>query len=243
MKKLVPFIAIMILLTGCSRTGKGYGFPVDAVSGEIHETELGCFYLPSGYSPEKKYPLIVLLHGLGTSSRMFMISNEWIPQAEKRGYILCAPKSEKYYWDDSPGCSDIGNIHRFIQIISRQYSVRRDKICLYGFSNGGHFTNIMMVYNRPWWKGRPYINAFVEGSGGSSNIMEKYMRKGKLPKRLRVPVYIFWGDREVPHPGENVSIFLKEQYWDVIVEPHPGAHELSDVYLEKAFNWLDSKIP
>ena len=240
MKKTGLFLWIPILFISCGRSAV---LPKEPPAGEIIQTDLGCLYFPSGYTPEKEYPLIVLLHGLGESDKVFLMLFSWIPQAEKRDYILCSVKSEKYYWDDSPGCRDIGNIHKFIKVVCREYPVRKDKIALLGWSNGGHFTNIMMLHNCPWWRGQPYINAFIEGSGGSSTEMDEHIHSGEIPSRLKVPVFFFWGEREVPHPGENVSRFLMEQGWDVTAAPHPGTHQIPDTYFDIFFDWLDEKIP
>ena len=69
------------------------------------------------------------------------------------------------------------------------------------------------------------------------------MNKGRIPDRLKVPVFIFWGEMEIPHPGENLYYFLEDQGWDIAAAPHPGRHNIPEGYLDRAFDWLDETIP
>ena len=48
-------------------------------------------YVPSGYSKGKKFPLIVLLHGLGSNPQQVIRYEGIIQEAEKRNYIVVAP--------------------------------------------------------------------------------------------------------------------------------------------------------
>ena len=90
---------IILLLPGCvSREAIKYGFPEETVPGKITRTDLGCYYLPSSYTPEKEYPLIVLLHGLGMQDGSFITAYDWLEQAEKREYVICAVRSRRINW-------------------------------------------------------------------------------------------------------------------------------------------------
>lgn len=63
-------------------------------------------YLPKNYDPEKKFPLIVALHGLGGNPQQIIRSRGLTEQAEKYGYIVVAPmgyNSSGWYGSRAPG--------------------------------------------------------------------------------------------------------------------------------------------
>ena len=48
-------------------------------------------YLPKGYTKTKKYPMILALHGLGSTPTGILRYPGFTKLAEKHGYILAAP--------------------------------------------------------------------------------------------------------------------------------------------------------
>jgi len=211
--------------------------------GKLTRLGPGSFYLPAGFSPEKQYPLIVLLHGLGQTGESFMYGNSFMEQADKRGYILCAPKSEHYYWNEDITSPDIQNIRTMILTMRAHFPIRRDKICMFGFSAGSHFTHTMLLFNRIPFSPEKLFTAYVAGSGGSGFLMDQYREHHTIPADLKIPGYIFWGRREVPHPGEEMAEFLRGQGWDITVYTHNGHHSFDGHLASLAFDWLDGKIP
>ena len=49
-------------------------------------------YLPKGYNPQKPAPLVVLFHGWGGDENEFLSSRVVRDEADRRGYILVAPR-------------------------------------------------------------------------------------------------------------------------------------------------------
>jgi predicted esterase len=245
-KKAVPIIVLLLTLfvLGCDIDYRArYPLPARMAVGTLMRIELGCFYLPALFSPENQYPLIVLLHGLNQTEESFLYSNSFRDQADKRGYILCAVRSEQHFWNEEITSPDIENIRHMIMAMRAHFPIREDKICIFGFSAGSHFTHTMILFNRIPLSNKKLFTAFIAGSGGSGFLMDQYREKDYIPDDLKIPGFIFWGQREVPHPGEEMAEFLLKHDWDITVKAHSGHHSLGDDLIEQAFDWLDKKIP
>jgi predicted esterase len=237
---------ILLLLTAASCDASyraRFPLPKNLEVGRLTRIGPGSFYLPAGFTPEKKYPLIVLLHGLSQTGESFFYSNSFREQADARGYILCAPRSEQTFWNEDITSPDIETIRNLIMVMRAYFPIREDKICVLGFSAGSHFTHTMLLFNRIPWSSRRLFTAFIAGSGGSGFMMDQYREHHTFPPDLEIPGYIFWGRREVPHPGEEMAGFLRGQGWDITTYEHAGHHSLDGRLVSLAFDWLDKKIP
>ena len=58
---------------------------------EANKEQSYSLYIPSSYESSKTYPLILLLHGLGSNPNQIINYKGIIAEAENRGYILAAP--------------------------------------------------------------------------------------------------------------------------------------------------------
>ena len=241
---LIMLLLYAVFVIGCAVDYKNrYPIPEKIETGKLLKMELGSFYLPSSYSLNKQFPLIVLLHGLGQTEDSFLYSNSFREQAEKRDYILCAVKSKRYFWNEDSDSPDIKNIQHMILAMKAHFPIRKDKICMFGWSAGSHFTHTMLLFNRIPFSNHKLFTAYIAGSGGSGFLMDQHRENDYIAADLKIPGYIFWGEREVPHPGEEMAEFLRKHGWDITVRTHKGHHSIDEDLVSHAFNWLDSKIP
>lgn len=208
------------------------------IPGQIITNPLGSYYLPKGFTPEKNYPLIVLLHPMGSSHVNFFLAHDWRGQADRRGYILCAPKSRLTYWEDDG--TDGESVTRMILYMKRNFPVDHRRIALFGFSSGAHFAHTMVLLNREPVTGRKLFTAWIAGSGGPGYQWDRCFRKGRVGRRYRIPGFIFWGEQEVPPPGREIAEFLITDKWEITAAPHPGGHWIPEGYIDKAFDWFDT---
>ena len=109
-------------------------------------------FLPSSYKQDKKTPLVVLLHGLGTTPHRIIRYPGITSEAERRGYIVVAPFG--YHVDGSygsfeelpvklPTAFQISNrlsekdVLNVLNIVCEEFNIDRRRIYLVGHSMGG----------------------------------------------------------------------------------------------------------
>ena len=94
--------------------------------------------LPFGYTPTKKYPLIVFLHGYSpdiSKINPWIPSDEWIESAQKRGFILAMPygrrNSDFVQWGED-------DVMRVRAECLRLFSADQNRVFLLGISMGAY---------------------------------------------------------------------------------------------------------
>jgi predicted esterase len=205
----------------------------------FHIPELGSVYLPKSYSGNKKYPLMVVLHPLGSTGGQFI--RNFIVEAEKREIIVIAPTAKNIYWDSDTKSSDLKTVKVMVLEIKKKFSVDDRKVLLYGFSSGAGFTHQLVITNKDK-HGEKLITAYCAVSGGAGfNFEYKYIRKDRMPDRFRIPAYIIWGIKEETHPGEDVYNFLLKKGWDVTAKVHDGGHFIPEGSISVVLDWFESK--
>jgi len=95
--------------------------------------------LPEGYSKEKKYPVIILLHGWTESNKHY--GRVWTSEIIKKNVISGFLRSSQivgmnaYGWDNVKKARQ--EVKEFYNHIKSKYSVDEDKVIIGGFSQGG----------------------------------------------------------------------------------------------------------
>ena len=100
--------------------------------------------LPSDYTDNESYPLVVDMHGYtGTNYNMYNYS-DWDRISEEHGVIIAYPQGHENSWNagwccgvaHDIGIDDVGFILQMIEQISANYSINDSKIYASGHSNG-----------------------------------------------------------------------------------------------------------
>jgi polyhydroxybutyrate depolymerase len=178
-------------------------------------------HVPPKYEAEgdKEYPLVVCLHGggadIGFARRMFNLGET----AAKDGFIVAYPNGSGRVgnrfltWNASECCGfakahkvdDVGFVKAFVEMVSKELKVDRQRIYLVGFSNGAQMAYRMAAE-------APDTFAAVSIVSGSMS--------GKEPTPEKpVPMVIFHGtsDRHIPVAGGGGK--LKKWGFDVHAKP------------------------
>jgi polyhydroxybutyrate depolymerase len=103
-------------------------------------------HIPNSYSPNHKTPVVMYLHGAGSS---LTEASQITKYSDTYGFILLAPQGTgsggKYAWNaggiGSPNIDDVGYIAQVITRIEQQYNIDPRHIYATGFSNGAAMTN------------------------------------------------------------------------------------------------------
>ncbi|MCP4049367.1 MAG: hypothetical protein GY730_01485 [bacterium] len=94
-------------------------------------------YLPAGFRSEKRYPLIMALHGKGESAESAF--RAWQPVADKLGMILVCPNGTDKKEGYSKKPDDKLMLIKLLKLIDHNYKIDFSKSFLTGFSRGGNF--------------------------------------------------------------------------------------------------------
>ena len=146
--------------------------------------------LPEGYSREKKYPLLVCLHGAGergedTSLVLVHGVAKYVSLGMKLDAIVVAPQCPKeLVWNLLTF-----ELKELIDYIASEYSVDMDKISLTGLSMGG-FGTWEMGISFPG-----FFSALAPVCGGGMSWRASLIGK--------TPVWAFHGDADTVVPPEN----------------------------------------
>jgi predicted esterase len=191
-------------------------------------------YLPTSYSPSKKYPLVVLLHGAGGDETDFIEAyrGQWPKLAEERGYILASVNGRgplSGYSTESGGEQDVLDV---MQMVEKRYSIDPSKVYLGGHSMGGGGTWKIGLANQDKFAG------FIPIAPAGNNPA--------LMKDLKKPVMLVCGvkDALVPVAGcRAVAAKAKELNAPVKYSEYPDSDHLSVavIAVPDIFNWLDQQ--
>ena len=151
-------------------------------------------YIPEDYDPQKKYPLIVYLHGSASDETNLKGAKFLIPE----GFIALGPNgrgpSNCYSWDHAQT-----DISEAMDAVIESYSIDEKNIFLSGFSMGGYgvyrtyFETPEKFKALAIFSGNPDIaNLWSETSDYLNFTKEKNLKKFK-----DVPMFIFHGKKDL----------------------------------------------
>ena len=116
-------------------------------------------YIPKGYSPDNKYPLILNLHGYTLNSDSQNTYFQLKSLADEKEFIFCIPDGlrdsrNNQRWNATDACcgprndlpDDSKYLREVIDSAIKKFSVDRKRIYSMGFSNGG-FMSYRMAYD------------------------------------------------------------------------------------------------
>jgi phospholipase/carboxylesterase len=145
---VVVIAAIILGLSGCGESlreinpalTQAYRIPVIRPDG-AEDSTLCLVSVPSGYSPDRAWPLLVALHGYGSSAERFHVV--WHEAAAVSGFVLLTPQGEDSTregvgWAWGPCAEEI--VRQSVDATMGAVRIDRSRIFLTGFSQGGRLT-------------------------------------------------------------------------------------------------------
>ncbi|GIL21091.1 MAG: hypothetical protein DWB56_02240 [Candidatus Jettenia sp.] len=142
-------------------------------------------YTPSHYVPDKSWPMILILHGVG--SRGYDPVMAWLrSSAHNDEFILVAPTyGHGLWWKDEAERLILSVFDKMKQ----EYNIDTDRVYLTGFSSGGHGAWYMALRY-------PHFFAAISPIAGECPI------PSFLVNLMHVPVYIVHGAQDTVIPAE-----------------------------------------
>ncbi len=95
-------------------------------------------YVPEYYQPDKKWPLVVALHG-GHGHGADCIWN-WLREARARGFILLCPSSRDATWSLMGEDKDASTLQQIVSGSCSQWNIDTERVLLTGMSDGATYT-------------------------------------------------------------------------------------------------------
>lgn len=100
-------------------------------------------YVPENYTSERKWPLVVALHGGSGHGADFLWS--WLRDARSSGFLLASPTSLERTWSIRNVGMDAAGLNRMLGAISEAYCVDLNRILLTGISDGGTYAMLLSI--------------------------------------------------------------------------------------------------
>ena len=170
-------------------------------------------YVPRSYQKEKKAPLLVLLHGLGSNPEEIIRYEGITTEAEKRGYLVVAPfgYNERGWYgslgkgkggllggrpDDPENLGELSekDVLNVLGIVRKEFNIDSARIYLAGHSMGGGGTiHLGAAHAGIWAALAPMAPAFM----GSTDILGE----------IKVPMMVIAGEKDTLVPVTMVRPF------------------------------------
>lgn len=203
-------------------------------------------YIPKNYDPNKKYPLVIMLHGAGSNHRLslrrvFGKSNangetdveasRYFPEWKDVEYIVASPLARGTMGYQGIAEKDVYDV---LADVKKRFNIDEDRTYLTGLSMGGGGTlYIGLTHPDIWAALAPVCPAPPTGTDAYA------------PNALNIPMHFFHGDQD---QAVNVNVSrdwvkkLKELGTNVSYQEYPGVNHDSwvNAYLDGfIFTWFD----
>jgi phospholipase/carboxylesterase len=218
------------------------------------ETRWLLFVPQGGAPPERGWPLVVLLHGMGMTAEQFsLVLNDLLvpgaaylfPQGpfpyeiRKEGRIRIGHAWYLYDGHEEPFRTTLqqaeGHVLKVIDRVQDQLPVDKDRVLLLGFSMGAYLGYFMAFRNSERFAG-------MIGVGGR---MKEEFVADNLKTAARFPVLMIHGEKDRSVPLERAELTLealKRHGFPVEMKTFPVGHEIQTVEIEAMKSWIAERI-
>ncbi len=177
-------------------------------------------YYPSFYEKVNKniinqkihtFPLIISLHGGGGSfdSNLILSKGRLLELKERYNFFLLLPEGYKNQWNDGRNfdpqihsLDDVGYLKALIKYTIENFPINRDKIFIFGISNGGMMSFRFACESAEW----------IEGFASIAATMPKNLKNQCKPhKKLNILLIHGTKDPFVPFEGGLVKVINRQR--------------------------------
>ena len=205
----------VLMLQGCIVT-QSTDTPVDPFKHTEPKTRTAYWcYVPSTYSEDRAWPLVVTLHGTHGLDSAGKQIDEWRSLAEEKNLIVVAPNLKSVQgtlpvifnnWWLSDLESDEKDVLAVIDEVCAKYRIAQNAILLTGFSAGGYPMYFIGLRNTQ------RFNMLIARNANSDDLIFKQVTV--TDEARKIPVAIFWGKSDFSSISEESWAAFKWLRWN-----------------------------
>lgn len=215
-----------------------------------HGPQRAALFTPAEIEPERRYPLLTVLHGAGRREELLM--KAYRDEAERRQALFLVPRSFHMTWDlivaatqgaaasaanGAPSARpDLDFLEYAYDLVFRRYPIDAERLGLVGYSDGASYALSVALSN-------PELFRAVMGWAAGFVAIEEAAAAEGVP---RPAVLVEYGTHDELFPFEQVAVPMREQ-----LEAHGctvtfrvdegGRHWPSGTFQEEALDWFFSE--
>jgi phospholipase/carboxylesterase len=186
----------------------------------------GEFYLPTAYDPARPAPLVLWLHGAGSSARVGAVLRRF---AERAGLLVVAPDSRGRTWDAVLGSwgPDLTFIDQALAQVFGRCAVDPARVAVAGFSDGASYALSLGIANGDLFT---HLIAFSPG----------FAAPAAQVGRPRIFVTHGLHDRVLPiaRCSRRLVPALRRAGYEIAYEEFDGGHTVPPELVARAAAWL-----
>ena len=194
-------------------------------------------YIPENYTVERRWPLIICLHGGYGEGYEYIWT--WLRPARAHGYLLLSPKSLDVTWTMTPNSIDTRSILLMLDEVAAEYSIDRSRLFLTGLSDGGIMTYLLGIERHEMFTG-------IAPVAGALHPMVDPMLRERTGREL--PIFVVHGVHDFIFPvtfTRQTNELLKNLGYNLKYEELPDwGHALTYSINERlVMPWFESLPP
>jgi polyhydroxybutyrate depolymerase len=173
-----------MICVGAEAFGQGVGG--DARCGRLAPGDFTCtlgsrqflVHVPASYSTARAAPLVVDMHGLGSSASSQRGLSGWLRASNEIGAVVVYPQGLSNSWNSQGQCcgtsnrrgvDDIGFVKQVVAAVQAAGNIDRTNVIATGLSNGGFMTHTLACEAADVFTSAFPVAAQLSGGGGGGN--------------------------------------------------------------------------
>jgi phospholipase/carboxylesterase len=187
----------------------------------------GLLHVPAGYAPERPAPLVVLLHGAGSSARAGL--GPLLDLADDAGLVLLAPEAHGSTWDVivADFGPDVARIDALLAETFARLAIDPARLAIGGFSDGASYALSLGIANGDLFS---HLVAFAPGFVAPA------------APRGRPRIFVSHGAHDAVLPigrcSRRLVPALRRAGYEVRYDEFDGAHVVPRAVARDAVRWL-----
>jgi predicted esterase len=193
---------------------------------------------PTQIDPERRYPLVTVLHGAGRQDEMLVKACRGQPDARQTLFLV--PRSIAPTWDliTGGGRPDLDFLEFSYDLIYRRYPIDRERQSLVGYSDGASYGLSIGMSN-------PRIFRAVMAWAAGFVVYDDTFVAENDPKP---DIYLEYGTQDEIFPFEQVALPMRASlegagYTVSFHADEGGRHWPSGYFQGEALDWFDALEP